>query len=119
VRGTGTPADWNPEAFVRVMVTWGTAGFVDPDTRMKPPWATLVAFTATWMAGPGGRVVAGGGPVVATAVATVVWVGAAVVSTVVAGEAVVTGAGVMVAGGKVTKTMVGVEGLEEVLSFRR
>jgi hypothetical protein len=137
--------------FLRVMVTWDTDASVEMLARMVPPWGTLGVFTAIWMAGPGGRVVAtvgatvvvggrvvgavvfatvvtivvgttvslpvDGGPVVAAVVTTVVAVGAGVVS-VVAGGAVVTGAGVVSAGGRVTMTMVGVEGAG-VLSFRR
>jgi hypothetical protein len=125
------------------MVTVGTAGSVEPEARMTPPWGTLVVFTEIWIAGPCGKVVGavvgtvvsmgvvatvvtvvgtavsfpvGGGPVVAMEVTMVVWVGAGVVSTGVTG--VVTGVGVVVAGGKVTNTMVGVWGAG-VLSFRR
>jgi hypothetical protein len=61
----------------------------------------------------------GGGPVVGIVVATtVVWVTAGVVSTVVAGGVVVTGAWVVTAGGRVRMTMVGVWGAG-ALSLRR
>jgi hypothetical protein len=115
---------------------------------MNPPWGTLVVSTEIWMAGPGGRVVVaggrvaaviatvfagtgfvavegtgvsfpvGGGPVVAgiAVVTTVAWVVNGAVSTVVA---VVAGAGVVTAWGRVMMTMVGVWGAEEELSFRR
>jgi hypothetical protein len=109
VRVTGTAADSKVVLFVRVMVTWGTAGSVEPEARMKPPWGTLVAFTEIWMAGPGGNVVVAGGRVV-TVVGDVVGDGvvSAVVAMVVTVVVGVVGAGVSfpVSGGPVVGIVV-------------